>query len=200
MNSNPYSFVFIGRSGCGKGTQADLLKKYLESKFGADSVFYVYTGAHLRELTSHPEFFTAKMLHDKVLGPGEKAPDGLAIWACVQELIHGAKENDHVIVGGSPRTASEAAVLDEMFDFLNRKKIFHIWLSVSAEWAREKMMARGRSDDNAENIKRRLAYYEKHVLRAIEFYKKDASHRFLEINGEQSIEQVHRDIVKALAI
>src|SRR3989344_3712207 len=135
MNSNPYSFVFIGRSGCGKGTQADLLKKYLESKFGADSVFYVYTGAHLRELTSHPEFFTAKMLHDKVLGPGEKAPDGLAIWACVQELIHGAKENNHVIVDGSPITAIEAAVLDEMFDFLNRKKIFHIWLSVSAEWA-----------------------------------------------------------------
>src|SRR3989344_5020488 len=161
MNSNPYSFVFIGRSGCGKGTQADLLKKYLESKFGADSVFYVYTGAHLRELTSHPEFFTAKMLHDKVLGPGEKAPDGLAIWACVQELIHGAKENNHVIVDGSPRTAIEAAVLYEMVDFLNQKK---------------------------------------HVLRAIEFYKKDASHRFLEINGEQSIEQVHRDIVKALAI
>ncbi len=201
MSVIPYNLVFIGRSGCGKGTQADLLKKLLESKSGAGSVLYVYTGAHLRELANnHPEFLTARLLDEKILKAGEKAPDSLAIWASTQELIHGVSEHNHVIIDGSPRTALEAQALDEMFSFFDRKNIFHIWLNVSQEWVYDRMMARGRSDDNPENIRRRLAYYEKYVVPAVEFYKKDSQHQFVEINGEQTIESVHKDIVKAIGL
>ena len=200
MSNEPYSVVFIGRSGCGKGTQAELLKKLLEEKSGPQSVLYVYTGAHLRELTAHPEFLAARLLDEKILKPGEKAPDSLAIWACTTELIHGATETNHIIVDGSPRTALEAQALDEMFDFLDRKNVFHVWLNTSAEWVRDRMTARGRSDDNFKNIERRLAYYEKFVAPAIEFYKKDTKHKFSEINGEQSIDKVHQDIVRVVGL
>lgn len=195
-----YNFTFIGRSGCGKGTQAALLKKLLEGKFGPDSVFYVYTGDHLRALTKHTEFLAARLLDEKILKAGEKAPDSLAIWASTKELIHGVTEQNHLIIDGSPRTALEAQALDEMFDFLNRPEIFHIWLNASADWVRDRMIARGRSDDTPENIARRLAYYEKHVAPAIEFYKKDQKHKFVEINGEQTIERVHEDIVKFVGL
>ncbi len=40
----PLSFALIGRSGCGKGTQAELLMKH----FG--NLFYVSTGGLLRDL------------------------------------------------------------------------------------------------------------------------------------------------------
>ena len=41
------TYIFIGRSGCGKGTQAELLKKYLESK--KKEVFYLESGTRFRE-------------------------------------------------------------------------------------------------------------------------------------------------------
>ena len=200
MSSEPYNIVFIGRSGCGKGTQAELLKKLLEKKSGPQNVLYVYTGAHLRELTKHPEFLAARLLDEKILKPGEKAPDSLAIWACTTELIHGVTKTNHIIVDGSPRTTLEAQTLDEMFDFLDRTNVFHIWLNASAEWVSERMMARRRADDNPDNVKRRMAYYEKYVVPAIEFYKKDTKHKFVEINGEQTIEKVHEDIVSAVGL
>lgn len=200
MSNEPYSFTFIGRSGCGKGTQAELLKKLLEKRSGPNSVFYISTGAQLRGLLDHPELFTARLLQNKILGPGEKSPDALAIWAFTKELVHGATEYNHIIADGTPRTAIEAEVWDEMLDFLDRKNTFHIWLNASAEWVSDRMIARERSDDNPENIKRRMAYYEKRVVPAIEFYKKDQQHKLLEINGEQEIEKVHQDIIKAIGL
>ncbi len=195
-----YGFVFIGRSGCGKGTQAALLKSLLEKKYGEGSVLYVSSGEQLRELVIHKEFFTANLVDEKILKAGEKAPSALGIWAWAQELIHGATKNNHLIVDGAPRTVFEAEILDEMFDFLGRNKIMHIFLNVGAEWVYKRMMARGREDDNPENIKHRMAYYERLVVPTIDFYKKDVEHHFIEINGEQEIEKVHGDIVKALGL
>lgn len=200
MKDARYNIVFIGRSGCGKGTQADLLKNLLEKKSGSGSVLYVNTGTCFRELTRHTEFLTARLLQDKILIPGEKAPDGLAVWAVTNELIYGASADNHIIVDGSPRTALEAAVLDEMFDFLDRHNVFHIYLNTSAEWVFDRMMGRGRADDNPENIKRRLAYYEKQVIPAIAYYRKDSAHRFIEINGEQPVESVYQDIMRAIGL
>ncbi|QQG42628.1 MAG: nucleoside monophosphate kinase [Candidatus Giovannonibacteria bacterium] len=200
MNDKRYNIVFIGRSGCGKGTQAELLKTLLEKRDGAGNILYVYTGARLRELAGHSEFFTARLLDKKSLKSGELTPNSLAIWACTTEFIHGVTENNHIIVDGSPRAALEAEALDEMFDFLERNNLFHIWLNVSEEWANARMEERGRSDDSPESIRHRLAYYERDVVPAIEFYKKDKKHKFVEINGEQSIEKVHEDIVKAVGL
>lgn len=197
MDNKLYNFTFIGRSGCGKGTQAELLKKLFEAQSGAGSVLYKNTGTYLRELTKHTEFLAARFLEEKILKQGEKAPDFLSLWALSNELIHGVTEANHIIIDGSPRTTLEAEVLDEMFDFFDRANVFHVWLNAGAEWVRERMLSRGRSDDNPDNIKRRLAYYETRVAPIVDFYRKDAKHNLLEINGEQSIEKVHEDIVKA---
>lgn len=194
----PYSFTFISRSGAGKGTQCELLRKLLEKQSGKDNVFYIYTGDHLRALTKHTEFLTARLLDKKIMKAGEKAPDSLAIWASTKELIHGVTETNHLVIDGSPRTALEAQALDEMFDFLDRKKVFHIWLNVSYKCAYDRLLKRGRSDDKPESVKRRLAYYEKYVAPAVEFYQKDKKHKFLEIDGEQSVEKVYEDIIKAV--
>ena len=200
MINQPYNFTFIGRSGCGKGAQSELLKKLLEGKNGPGSALYIYTGARLRELAGHSEFFTARLLNEKSLKSGELTPNSLAIWAYTTEFIHGVTENNHIIVDGSPRAALEAQTLDEMFDFYGRENVFHVWLNVSEAWANARMKERGRSDDGSESIKRRFAYYEREVVPTIEFYKKDTKHKLVEINGEQSIEKVHKDIIKAVGL
>lgn len=200
MERDPYNFTFIGRSGCGKGTQAELLKNILETKFGKDGVFVFNTGTQLRALAAHQEFLTARFLDEKIMKAGEKAPDSLAIWAYTKEIIHGVTETNHLIIDGSPRTALEAQTIDELMDFLGRKNVFHIWLNSGHDSVFERMKKRGRFDDVHDNITRRLVYYEKFVVPAIEFYQKDKDHKFLEINGDQTIEKVHQDIVKAIEL
>ena len=49
MESKPRVFIFIGRSGCGKGTQADLIMKHLCEHDKSCKTVHVETGALLRE-------------------------------------------------------------------------------------------------------------------------------------------------------
>jgi len=53
-----------------------------------------------------------------------------------------------------------------------------------------------RPDDKPKAIKERLEEFEEETKLVINYYKKQA--RLIEINGEQSIEDVFKDILKAL--
>ena len=53
-----------------------------------------------------------------------------------------------------------------------------------------------RIDDTIQSIEKRLEEYKKQTKKAINYYKKQG--RLIEINGEQSIEDVFRDILKVL--
>ena len=46
---SPQTFIFIGRSGCGKGTQADLLQKYIKTQDPGREIFYLETGSRFRD-------------------------------------------------------------------------------------------------------------------------------------------------------
>lgn len=196
---NPINVIFSGRSGSGKGTQADLLRNRLSGVYGQE-VFYINTGTFLRDLTSHEELLTGRLIDEKVMKAGVKAPDALAIWAWTNELIHGINEVNNFILDGSPRTVPEARALDEMFHFYGRTNVFPIFLDVSDEWAYDRMIARGRADDIPENIKNRLAYYPVFVEPIIDYYGNESKNELIRINGEQSIEKVHQDIIKALKL
>jgi len=200
MNNDCYNIIFIGRSGCGKGTQAKLLQKKLEEKYGAGSVFYIYTGEHLRELTKHPELLTGCLVDVDVMKAGAKAPDFLAIWCWAKEFIHGMRKDNHVILDGSPRTKFEAATIDEALMFYKRQPAFVIWLDVSSKWAYDHMLGRGRTDDTPDKIQNRLSYYETYVTGAVEYYQQESKSKLLKINGEQTIEKVHEDIVKEVGL
>lgn len=195
-----YNFVFIGRSGCGKGTQAKLLQKKLEEKYGAGSVFYIYTGEHLRELAKHPELLTGCLVDVDIMKAGAKAPDFLAIWCWAKEFIHGMRKDNHVILDGSPRTKFEAEIIDESFLFYKRSRVFPIWLDVNDQCAFDRMEKRGRADDTLDKIKNRLAYYEIYVTRAIEYYQNESKNKLIRIDGGQTIEKVHEDIVRAVGL
>ena len=50
MNTlNKDTFIFIGASGSGKGTQVALLKEYIKKKDPETPIFYVQTGEYFRE-------------------------------------------------------------------------------------------------------------------------------------------------------
>ena len=63
----PQTFIFFGRSGCGKGTQATLLKEYMEKIDPKNKVLYVETGAKFREFMAKNNYSNglAKAVIDK---------------------------------------------------------------------------------------------------------------------------------------
>ena len=55
----PLTFIFIGRSGCGKGTQAELLQEYIKKLDQQRLIFYIETGERFRQ------FFTEQSLSSR---------------------------------------------------------------------------------------------------------------------------------------
>ncbi len=194
--NNPMTFLFMGRSGCGKGTQAKLLREFLEKK-DKRPILYIYAGDKMRELVKAGNSLTAKLAKEIMLSGG-KQPDFLAVWAWSRELTDNLQEDAHLILDGSPRTAFEAKILDEAFAFYKRENVFPILLDVSYEWSTERLRARGRFDDTDERIRNRLEYFGKYVQPAIDYYEKESKNKLVRVNGEQTIEEVHQEIMRKI--
>jgi adenylate kinase family enzyme len=60
------------------------------------------------------------------------------------------------------------------------------------------MMSRGRKDDTELKINGRLKWFEKEVLPTIEFFREHRLYEFYEINGEQSVNDIHQEIKSKL--
>ena len=72
-------------------------------------------------------------------------------------------------------------------------------MNVTSQWAIERLYGRGRLDDAAfENLKIKQKWFDSDVIPAIKYAKKNPLYRFVEINGEQSIEEVHQEIIQKI--
>lgn len=192
MNSK--AFVFFGRSGCGKGTQAKLLADFLKAK-GRD-VLYVETGSAFREIIKGDNLTSENTRN--LIKEGHLMPVFLPIWIWTDLMVKKFTGNEDMILDGVCRRHEEAIALDSAFDFYKIKKPNIILMNVSKEWSYNRMMERKRADDSPEKIQNRLSWFEKDVLPSIEYFKNKKEYNFMEINGEQSIGAVHADIIKAL--
>lgn len=192
----PKTFIFSGRSGCGKGTQVDLLIKKLQEVDSVRSLVHLETGKLFREFIKG-ETYTQK-ISNKIYDAGGLQPEFLTISLWANFFIGQMKENVHLVVDGTPRKHHEAIVLDSAMKFYKREKPFFVHLNVSRKWAEERLLGRHRVDDNKEDILARLDWYDTDVVPAIQFYKNNPDYVFLEINGEQTVEDVHKDILKTI--
>ena len=189
------TFVFIGRSGSGKGTQARLLEGYIKDVDSLNNVLYLETGARFRDFLKDSNY-TAK-LSQEIYKRGDLQPDFLAIRIWADELQEKLSGDEHLIFDGTPRQLREAYVLETALDFYQRKDVYIVYPNVSRKWSEEKLSKRGREDDkNLEEIKKRLDWYDEKVLPVIEYYRGNPRYHFLDINGEQTIEEVHNNIVE----
>ena len=192
----PQTFIFIGRSGCGKGTQVELLKKVLKEKDPTGEILHLETGVKFREFISGSSY-SSKLAHD-IATTGSRQPDFLAIRFWSDFLVDSFDGVEHVICDGICRSLPEASVFTSAMDFYSRS-VSVVYLNVSREWSEERLMARGREDDkNEEEVKKRLDWFDKDTLPAIKYFTLNPAYTVLDINGEQSIEDVHKEIVQKL--
>jgi adenylate kinase len=194
---NPQAFIFIGRSGSGKGTQVSFVKESLE-KSSTFPVVYIETGDKFRHFIAEEGF--SQDLSRKIYQNDIRQPDFLACFMWSHALIEEVKTSSHVIFDGTPRSLTEAKLLDTALDFYSLDSVHVINLNVSRSWSEERLLSRGRQDDaTLSRINKRLDWFDADVIPAIDYYRSSNKHHFVDINGEQEIEKVTEDIKKALA-
>jgi adenylate kinase family enzyme len=194
-------FIFIGRSGCGKGTQAELLKTYLENKNQSTNestkVLHITTGGGFRDFVNNGTLSAslAKNINDA----GGLQPEFLAIWNWSNIFINTLTGNETVMLDGAPRRLIEVTALHSAIDFYNYKNVTVIYLDVTEGWAIEKLVARGREDDStSDEIQKKMDWFKADILPVVDWYKNDPEYKFLHINGERSIDDIHADILSRL--
>lgn len=192
----PQTFIFVGPSGCGKGTQVDLLKAYLREKTPLIPQFSSYTGERFRAFINGETLASkrAKEIQDA----GGLQPEFIAVYLWADNLIRNLTGEEHLFIDGSPRKIAEAMVLDSALQFFRREPVHLILVNVSDAEARRRLLLRGRHDDSEEDITRRLGWYTAEVVPAVEYLKKLPRYRFHDINGERTSAEVHQTIVNAI--
>jgi len=195
---NLQSFVFIGRSGCGKGTQIEMLMKLLKEKDPDREILYIYTGQEFRNFIQGSS--ATQKISKSIYDSGGLMPEFLTVHMWVKPLVEKYKGNQHIIFDGTPRKFHEAGVLHSMFGFYKLEKPWVINIGISAEEAVKRLLKRERQDDNESDIRKRLGWYETDVSPTIEFYRDNPNYNFLYVDGERSQEEVHLDIAKKMGL
>ena len=194
----PQTFIFTGRSGCGKGTQAELLEKILTEKSPEISVVHLETGKLFREFIVGESY--TQGLSKMINKAGGLQPEFLTIHLWSDFFVKNIRENVHLITDGTPRKINEAKVLHTAFEFYKREKPKIIFLNVSRAWSKERMLARKRADDSLSDIEARLDWFDADVVPTIDFFRDNPFYDFHDVNGERTIEEIHDDIVKKVGL
>jgi adenylate kinase len=198
MNT-PATFLFIGRSGCGKGTQGAYLREYLEANHTEHPTFYLEMGERYRSFINEDNY-TAELARGIQLAGGLQ-PEFLSVWMWAGIFIESLTGNEHLIIDGTPRRPREAFVIDSAFKFYGRTLPTIIHINVSEAWAKDRLRARGRNEDSdEEKIAKKMKWFEIEVAPAVEFFRDSRTYNFLEINGEQPIEKVRADILEKINV
>lgn len=195
----PITVIFFGRSGSGKGTQADLLIKYLGKKDPSIKTVYVETGERFRKFVNESGTYTAQKTKE-VMSQGKLMPAFIPIWTWTSLFNEEFSGKEHLVFDGVARRIDEAPILDGALAFYNRTDTAVILLDVPEHEVTGRLIKRGRHDDHHEKIQERLKWFHSDVIPSVEFFRKSKNCRFIDIDGHQTIEKVHADILKALGI
>lgn len=215
----PLNFVLIGRSGSGKGTQADLIiKKYPNTK-------YISTGDLFRDLSNKDTQVGHRV--KEILDKGGLPYDDLATTLWMHSVAYGVREEEGIMFDGAPRRLDEARDLDKLLEWLGRTdKTAFILVDISREEAFARLSKRRicikcgklipfideykewrncrecggelveRPDDVPESINGRLDFFEKNVEPVVSHYDKKGV--LIRIDGQRSISEVFDSINVAL--
>lgn len=192
------AYIFVGQSGSGKGTQADLLDQALRAKNDLLRIFHIETGAKFRALVEGESFVIGRTR--EYMAEGKLPPSFLGVYAWARSIVEEYNAEDALIIDGTPRIVEEVPILMGALSFIEAKVVV-IHIAVSDAWAKERAQGRGRADDlDLQELEGRLQWYHSQVQPVIDFFKQSSAVTYVEINGEQTIGAVHTDICSKLSI
>lgn len=186
------NLVIFGAPGSGKGTQSEkLIDRY--------HLHHISTGEVLRDHIARGTELGRTA--DAYISQGQLIPDELMLRVLEHELDNNPDETaEGVIFDGFPRTIPQAQALKEMMKRRGQEIHAVIGLEVPENQLMDRMVLRGkesgRSDDNPETIRKRLAVYHKQTQPLRDYYVGEGM--YLPIKGDGSVDQVFERVIDAL--
>lgn len=184
------NIILFGPPAAGKGTQA---KRLVDRK----GMVHLSTGDMLRAAIASGSPLGVKV--KGVLDRGELVSDDIVI-ALIEERLPEAKAKGGAIFDGFPRTTAQAEALDAMLAKNGQAVDRVVRLKVDDKALVERIAGRfaesGRSDDNPETFKVRLAAYNDQTAPLLPYYRGQG--KLVEIDGMASIEAVSETLEAAL--
>ncbi len=190
------AYIFIGQSGAGKGTQAALYEEKMRADNTDSTFLHLETGEIFRSFIKS-DSYTAQMTKD-MIDNGLLPPSFIGVHVWSHELIAQYKGQQFVFLDGTPRIAEEVPILLSAAKFYGWQTHV-IYIEVGDAWANERLIGRGRVDDqDASDRAERIAWFHSNVLPAIEMLAASPQVRFLKVNGERPIPDIHEEICERL--
>lgn len=173
--------TLLGAPGCGKGTQAKLLSKEL-------NIPIVGIGDLIRaEINKQSELGN---LVAPIVNSGNLVSDEIIIKIFEANITDSLLQNG-VITDGFPRNLVQAKAFDSLFRQRSLETIV-IYIKVPFEALKERLLLRGRTDDNATVIETRNKVYEQSTQPILDYFH----NRLLVVDGNREESLVFSDILK----
>ena len=184
--------IFFGPPGSGKGTQAKLLAKEL-------NVLHLSTGDILREKLGDGDKLSIKL--KEIMSSGNLVSDEILNQIIANKLISEECGNGYIL-DGYPRTISQSEFLlsfsksnnfnlDMIFDF-----------KIDFELVEDRIILRSkqeqRSDDNINVIKTRLDKYIEETYPVSQFFSKNFSQNFFNIDASQEVSKIQKELINII--
>lgn len=183
------TIFFIGKPGCGKGTQAKLLSEKTGWKI-------ISAGDQFRAIATEDTPVGRKIKSE--IEVGALAPHWFALFFYLKALFS-ARDDEGLIFDGFIRRVPEAELAVDSLRWF-RRPFTILDIRVSDEEVHRRLALRkeieGRTDDSA--VDERLKKYREYTEPAIAVFR--ASGALIEINGEQTPEEIAVEINAALSI
>lgn len=176
--------LLVGPPGAGKGTQAAVLSERL-------AVPHISTGDLFRFNIGHATPLGQKA--KSYLDAGELVPDEITN-EMVRERLAEPDAREGFVLDGYPRTTRQADVLSDILAEIGMELTAVLQFDVPEEELVRRMLARGRSDDTEDVIRRRLAIYESETEPLLRYY----SGKVIPINAVGSVEDITARALEAL--
>lgn len=192
------TFIFVGRSGSGKGTQLELLRRYLSVNQN-QKIKSIVMGDIFRAFFKE-DGYVQKIAKQVTTEEGKFQPDFLTDALFIRNVIDIVDEESILFFDGYPRNINQLGIIEELLKYVKRQDPIVINIEVSRDNVKERMLSRGRSDDNERAIESRLDEYDKFILPMLEILKNGSFFKYIEVNGEGKIEEIHNNIIKSLNI
>jgi len=216
MSKKNLNIIILGPQGSGKGTQA----KFLAHKLGLE---HIETGDALRKMKKESTELGKKVA--QIIDQGKLVSSAL-IMKIIGGKIMTIFRDKGIIFDGVPRSLDQAKLLENILKE-NGRYITHVFfIQISEKETVNRLSKRyicdkcgkifiigkdainklekcpkcggniiRRKDDTPEGIRQRLALYQERTFPVVEYYRQ--KQKLIEINGEQSVEEVFNDILGA---